>query len=57
MEENRGGYGLAEQWASRAEQLPDKWGRAKRLCQRIADSWRQMAKDFDVDAAKRRLNF
>jgi len=48
---------LAEQWATRAKQLPDKWRRAKRLCQRIADSWRQMAREFDVDAAKRRLNF
>ncbi|MFM0356465.1 hypothetical protein PQR12_23470 [Paraburkholderia nemoris] len=48
---------LAEQWASRAKQLPDRWRRAKRLCQRIADSWRRMAQEFDVDAAKRRLNF
>ncbi|WP_124646786.1 hypothetical protein [Burkholderia ubonensis] len=47
---------IAEQWASRAAQLPEKWRRAKRLCRRIADSWVQMANEFDVEAAKRRLN-
>ncbi|WP_321891558.1 hypothetical protein [Burkholderia cenocepacia] len=47
---------IAEQWASRAAQLSERWRRAKRLCRRIADSWVQMANEFDVEAAKRRLN-
>ncbi len=48
---------LAELWGSRAKQLPGKWHRAKCLCKRIADMWEQMAKEMDIEAAKRRLNF
>lgn len=47
---------LADQWEFRAKQLPERWLRAKRLCKRIALSWKQMAEEFDIDAAKRRLN-
>ena len=46
---------LSAEWLIRAQALPERWQRAKQLCRKIAASWRQMASEFDVEAAKRRL--
>lgn len=46
---------LAVQWKIRAESVPTKWTRAKRMCERIAASWEQTAKEMDERAAQRRL--
>ncbi|OAJ52514.1 hypothetical protein A6V36_13995 [Paraburkholderia ginsengiterrae] len=46
---------LSGEWLLRAQALPERWQRAKQLCRKIAAAWRQMASEFDVEAAKRRL--
>ncbi|RAS38343.1 hypothetical protein BX591_102641 [Paraburkholderia bryophila] len=46
---------LAAQWTARANALPSRWQRAKRMCERIATSWAQTAKQMDERAAQRRL--
>jgi hypothetical protein len=46
---------LAAQWTIRAESVPTKWTRAKRMCERIAASWEQTAREMDERAAQRRL--
>jgi len=47
--------GEHEKWLMWEKALPDRWQRAKRMCRSIAGSWKQMAQQFDEEAAKRRL--
>ncbi|WP_421376448.1 hypothetical protein ACOCG7_00910 [Paraburkholderia sp. DD10] len=48
-------HALSGEWLLRARILPERWQRAKQLCRRIATSWKQMADELDVQAAKRRI--